>query len=175
MTPINIAIPESLTKQKAELETVLVNLANEEEKLASQRKDVQSALNTIATGIAILSGQPVPVVKSATGTSARKPMSAEAKQRIADGLRKAHEAKLLKAPMMSQTADKPAEATAQRQTATVMPAREAGALNKEAGRLIKMAEKTGETASPAPAPAPKADAPSKKAAAPEKAPKAAKR
>jgi hypothetical protein len=175
MTSINITVPESLTKQKAELETVLTTLAAEEEKLASQRSDVQIALNTIANGIAILSGQPLPVIKAAVGTSARKPMSAEAKQRIADGLRKAHEAKLLATQLISQAAEMRDKAAAQRPAATVEPEREAGALNKEAGKLVKMAEKSGETASPAPALAPKADAPSKVAVVPEKAPSAAKR
>jgi hypothetical protein len=60
VTPINIAIPESLTAQKAELETTMAGIASEEERLVAQRKDLQVALNTIATGIAVLSGQPVP-------------------------------------------------------------------------------------------------------------------
>jgi hypothetical protein len=94
MTPINITVPESLTNQKAELETILAGIASEEEKLAAQRKDIQIALNTITTGIAILSGQPLPVTKEATGTM-RKPMSAEARQRIAEGLRKSAQAKAM--------------------------------------------------------------------------------
>jgi hypothetical protein len=40
MTRIPIAIPESLISQKAVLETTLAGIASEEEKLASQRKDV---------------------------------------------------------------------------------------------------------------------------------------
>jgi hypothetical protein len=94
MTPINITVPESLTNQKAELETILAEIASEEEKLAVQRKDIQIALNTITTGIAILSGQPLPVTQPATGTM-RKPMSAEARQRIAEGLRKSAQAKAM--------------------------------------------------------------------------------
>jgi hypothetical protein len=94
MTPINITIPESLTMQKAELETILAGIASEEEKLAAQRKDIQVALNTITTGIAILSGQPLPVTKETTGTM-RKPMSAEARQRIAEGLRKSAQARAM--------------------------------------------------------------------------------
>jgi hypothetical protein len=53
---------------------------------------IQVALNTIATGIAILSGQTLPETKALTGT-ARKPMSAEAGQRIAEGLRRSAQAK----------------------------------------------------------------------------------
>jgi hypothetical protein len=94
MTPINITVPESLTAQKTELETTLAGIASEEEKLAVQRKDIQIALNTITTGIAILSGQPLPVIKEASGTM-RKPMSAEARQRIAEGLRKSAQAKAM--------------------------------------------------------------------------------
>src|ERR1035438_3283711 len=94
MTPINITVPESLTAQKTELETTLAGIASEEEKLAVQRKDIQIALNTITTGIAILSGQPLPAIKEATGAM-RKPMSAEARQRIAEGLRKSAQAKAM--------------------------------------------------------------------------------
>ena len=68
MTQIKIAIPESLTTQKAELETTLAGIAAEEAKLAEQRKDIQVALNTITTGIAILSGQPLPVTKPAAAS-----------------------------------------------------------------------------------------------------------
>jgi hypothetical protein len=59
VTPINIVIPESLTAQKAELETTLTGIASEEEKLATQRKDIQTALQSISTAVAILSGQPL--------------------------------------------------------------------------------------------------------------------
>jgi hypothetical protein len=87
-------VPESLTTQKTELETILAGIASEEEKLAAQRMDIQVALNTITNGIAILSGQPLPAIKEATGTM-RKPMSAEARQRIAEGLRKSAQAKAM--------------------------------------------------------------------------------
>jgi len=93
VTPISISIPESLTAQKAELEGTLAGIASEEEKLAAQRKDIEVALNTIATGIAVLSGQPLPAIKNAAAATVRKPMSEEAKKRIAEGLRKAREAK----------------------------------------------------------------------------------
>jgi hypothetical protein len=97
VTPINIAIPESLTEQKAELEATLAGIAEQETKLAVQRKEIQVALNAIATGIAILSGQPLPVTKpvATSVTTTRKPMSAEAKQRIAEGLRKSAQAKAM--------------------------------------------------------------------------------
>jgi hypothetical protein len=36
MTPINLAIPESLTAQKAELESTLAEIATEEQILAAQ-------------------------------------------------------------------------------------------------------------------------------------------
>ena len=93
MTSINIAIPESLIAQKAELEATLTEIARAEEKLAAQRKDIQAALTAIATGIAVLSGKPLPANKP-MASAARKPMSPEAKQRIAEGLRKAREAKI---------------------------------------------------------------------------------
>jgi hypothetical protein len=94
MTPINIAIPESLTIQKAELQTILAGIATDEAKLAAQRKDIHVALQSITTAIAVLSGQPLPDTKSATTTEmTRKPMSAEARQRIAEGLRKSAQAR----------------------------------------------------------------------------------
>jgi hypothetical protein len=92
MTPINIAIPESLTTQKAELECQLAGIASEEEKLAVQRKDIQVALQSITTAVAVLSGQPLPASMGASPT-ARKPMSPEARQRIAEGLRKSAQSK----------------------------------------------------------------------------------
>ena len=96
MTPINIVIPESLTTQKAELETTLAGIAGEEERLANQRKDIQVALQSISTAVAILSGQPLPATKAVAGiATARKPMSEEAKKRIGEGLRKYREAKAL--------------------------------------------------------------------------------
>jgi len=96
MTPINIAVPESLTAQQAELESALVGIATEEQKLATQRKDIQTALQSISTAVAILSGQPIPANKAVAGiATVRKPMSEEAKKRIGEGLRKYREAKAL--------------------------------------------------------------------------------
>ena len=94
MTPIQIAVPESLTAQKVELEATLAGIASEEEKLATQRKDIQVALQSITTAVAVLSGQPLPASKVVTVTG-RKPMSPEARQRIAEGLRKSAQAKAL--------------------------------------------------------------------------------
>ncbi len=120
MTPISITIPESLTAQKAELETTLAGIATEEEKLATQRKDIQFALQPITTAIAILSGQPVPVTTPAAmpGTT-RKPMSPEARQRIAEGLRKSAQARAAAmaaqgaAPAPQDSAPAPADALAE--------------------------------------------------------------
>jgi hypothetical protein len=94
VTPIQIAVPESLTAQKAELEIALAGIATEEQKLATQRKDIQTALATLASGIAILSGKALPASKVATPTG-RKPMSPEARLRIGEGLRKYREARAL--------------------------------------------------------------------------------
>jgi hypothetical protein len=44
MTPIQIAIPEALIAQKVELESALAGIATEEQKLDTQRKDIQVAL-----------------------------------------------------------------------------------------------------------------------------------
>ena len=102
MTPINIVIPESLTAQKAELETTLTGIASEEEKLATQRKDIQTAL---------LSGQPLPANKAVAGiATARKPMSEEAKKRIGEGLRKYREAKALAKAAQGEAPAPPASA-----------------------------------------------------------------
>ena len=108
MTPISISIPESLSSQKAELEGTLSGIATEEEKLAAQRKDIEVALNTIATGIAVLSGQPLPAIKNAAAATARKPMSEDAKKRIAEGLRKAREAKAKAAQIVVSEPQTPA-------------------------------------------------------------------
>ena len=101
MTPINIAVPESLTKQKRELESTLATILAEEEKLVTKRKEIQAALAIIASSVAILSGELVP-------TAARKPMSADAKLRIADGLRKSREAKAAKLAVSATPASAPA-------------------------------------------------------------------
>ncbi len=105
MTPINIAVPESLTKQKRELESTLATILAEEEKLVAKRKEIQAALAIIASSVAILSGELVP---SAT----RKPMSDDAKQRIADGLRKAREAKAKAAEVVGSAPQGPSPASA---------------------------------------------------------------
>lgn len=116
MTPINIAIPESLTAQKAELESQLAGIASEEEKLAVKRKDIQAALQSITNAVAVLSGQPLPASKGATLTG-RKPMSPEARQRIAEGLRKSAQAraaiKAAKGVLPAPQATAPAVADAQ--------------------------------------------------------------
>jgi hypothetical protein len=92
MTPIQLVVPETLIAQKAELETALGGIAAEEEKLSVQRKDIHAALQSIATAVAVLSGQPLPASKVVTVTG-RKPMSAEARQRIAEGLRRSAQAR----------------------------------------------------------------------------------
>ena len=96
MTPIQIAVPEALTAQQAELESALAGIATEELKLAAQRQELQTALQSISTAVAILSGQPLPGSKAVAGiATTRKPMSEEAKKRIGEGLRKYREAKAL--------------------------------------------------------------------------------
>src|ERR1039458_8108539 len=111
MTPIQIAVPESLTAQKAELESALAGIATEEQKLAAQRKEIQVALTTVATGIAVLSGKPLPASKTAPGKT-RQPMSEEAKKRIAEGLRKAREAKAKSAQVVVPAPQEPVAAPA---------------------------------------------------------------
>jgi len=126
MTPINIAVPESLTAQKAELDSTLAGIATEEQKLATQRKDIQTALQSISAAVAILSGQPLPETKAAPATT-RKPMSEEAKKRIGEGLRKYREAKALakaaqgaaSAPQGSAPANELAEVSAPETTVEV--------------------------------------------------------
>ncbi len=114
MTPFQIVIPETLTAQKAELEATLAGIASEEAKLASQRKDIQTALQSISTAVAVLSGKLLPTSKAAPATT-RKPMSEEAKARIGEGLRKYREAKKaaqIAAPAPQASATEPAEAPA---------------------------------------------------------------
>ena len=106
MTPITVAVPESLTKQKRELESTLTTILAEEEKLVTKRKEIQAALAIIATSVAILSGELVP-------TATRKPMSEEAKQRITEGLRKAREAKAKGAEVVGSAPQAPAPAPAE--------------------------------------------------------------
>jgi len=111
MTPINIAVPEALTAQQAELESALAGIATEEQKLAAQRKDIQTALQSISTAVAILSGQPLPANKAVAGiATARKPMSEEAKKRIGEGLRKYREAKALAKAAQGEAPAPPASA-----------------------------------------------------------------
>jgi hypothetical protein len=129
MTPIQIAVPESLTAQQAELESALAGIATEEQKLATQRKDIQTALKSISAAVAILSGQPLPANKAVAGiATARRPMSEEAKKRIGEGLRKYREAKALAkagqlaapAPQGSAPPDELAEVTAPETTVEVL-------------------------------------------------------
>lgn len=117
MTPINIAVPDALTAQKAELETALAGIATEEQKLATQRKDIQVALQSISAAVAVLSGKPLPANKAVAGiATARRTMSAEAKMRIGEGLRKYREARALakaaqgEAPASPASAPEPADA-----------------------------------------------------------------
>ena len=113
MTPIQINVPEALSAQKAELETTLAGIATEELKLAVQRKEIQAALQSINTAVAVLSGQPLSASKDATPTG-RKPMSPEARQRIAEGIRKSARAKAAaKAAQLAASAPPaPGQATA---------------------------------------------------------------
>jgi hypothetical protein len=123
MTPISIAVPESLTKQKRELESTLATILAEEEKLVTKKKEIQAALSIIASSVAILSGELVP-------TAMRKPMSDDAKQRIADGLRKAREAKAKATEVVGSAPQAPAQATADVPVAD--SPREAGSARKAA-------------------------------------------
>jgi hypothetical protein len=111
MTPIQIAVPESLTAQQAELESALAGIATEELKLATQRKEIQTALQSISTAVAILSGQPLPANKAVAGiATARRPMSAEAKMRIGEGLRRYREAQALAKAAQGTASAPPASA-----------------------------------------------------------------
>ena len=123
MTPITIAVPESLSKQKRELETTLTTILADEEKLVTKRKEIQAALAIIASSVAILSGELVP-------TAMRKPMSDDAKQRIAEGLRKAREAKAKATELVGSAPQEPAQASAKVPVADT--AREAGSTRKAA-------------------------------------------
>ena len=105
MTPITVAVPESLSKQKRELETNLATVLAEEEKLVTKRKEIQAALAIIATSVAILSGELVPA-------ATRKPMSDDAKLRITEGLRKAREAKAHGSEIVASAPQEPAPAPA---------------------------------------------------------------
>jgi len=109
MTPIQIAVPAALTAQQAELEATLAGISSEEQKLATLRQELQAALTTLATGIAVLSGQPLPASKVAP-TTTRKPMSPEARQRIGEGLRRYREAQALAKAAQATASAPPASA-----------------------------------------------------------------
>ena len=123
MTPIMIAVPESLTKQKRELESTLTTILAEEEKLVTKRKEIQAALAIIASSVAILAGELVP-------TATRKPMSEDAKLRIGEGLRKAREAKAKATEVVGSAPQAPAPAPAEVSVADT--AREPGSARKVA-------------------------------------------
>jgi hypothetical protein len=61
--------------------------------LISRRGEIEASLIRISNAILILSGQEIPVPIVATTVSGRKQMSAEARQRISEGLRASHLAK----------------------------------------------------------------------------------
>lgn len=87
----------------------------EEAKLATQRMDIQVALRSITTAVAVLSGQPLSA-SNVTIPTGRKPMSLEARQRIAEGLRKSAQARaaakaaLAAASAPTASAQEPADA-----------------------------------------------------------------
>jgi len=80
-----IAIPESLTQETTRLEEALADIAMKETELVTQRKNLQAALNRIAGAVAVLSGQ----AHVGTVSTARKPMSQEARKKISEALKKA--------------------------------------------------------------------------------------
>jgi hypothetical protein len=152
MTPITITVPDALTAQKAELEATLAGISTEEKKLAAQRQELQAALTTLATGIAVLSGQPLPVTKAAPATT-RKPMSDEAKKRIGEGLRKYREAKALAkaaqlaTPALLASAPEPGEVLAE-----VSAPETTGEAPADAPVLVSAPEEPAEAPAEAPVP-----------------------
>jgi hypothetical protein len=127
MTSISIVVPESLSKQKRELESTLNTILADEEKLVTKRKEIQAALALIASSVAILSSELVP-------TAVRKPMSDDAKLRIGEGLRKAREAKAQAAQVVALAPQAPAPAPADVPVADTPGKREV--LGKGRGRDI---------------------------------------
>jgi len=87
---LTIEIPTSLIDQQNNLNATLETIANEQNKLAAQKIEAQQSLQRIDQAIRYLRGESIPLVKSSNG---RKPMSAEARERIRQGLLKASAAK----------------------------------------------------------------------------------
>ena len=110
---LTIEIPTSLIDQQNNLNATLETIANEQNKLAAQKIEAQQSLQRIDQAIRYLRGESIPLVKSSNG---RKPMSAEARERIRQGLLKASAAK--KAAASAPTAPEVVPAPASVPTST---------------------------------------------------------
>jgi hypothetical protein len=79
-----IAVPAELTTQFDTLTARLTQIDTHAAELVAQRKDVEINLTRVRTAIAYLKGEAIPIMKP---EGAKRVMSAEARQRISDGLK----------------------------------------------------------------------------------------
>lgn len=109
MTP-TIEVPEALTAQYNTLTSKLADIEQQQSALNAQRAEVEASLSRIQNAIRYLNGEMIPVVKEGT---VRRPMSAEARENIRQGLLRAAAAKKAKAnaAQIGEKAPAPVSAT----------------------------------------------------------------
>jgi uncharacterized membrane protein len=90
MTTLNVTIPQELLDQQTTLTTTLAEISQKQTELTAQQAEVQTSLRRIDQAIRFLRGE---VVVPVVGTTGRKPMSAEARENIRQGLIRSAEAK----------------------------------------------------------------------------------
>ena len=83
MTSLTVEIPQTLIDQQTELTATLATIATEQAKLTTQQTEVETSLRRIDQAVRFLRGE---VVIPVVGTAGRKPMSAEARENIRQGL-----------------------------------------------------------------------------------------
>ena len=93
-----VTIPAELTEQQSHLTNRVAEIEKAIAELVGQKTEAETSLRRISTAVAYLKGEAIPILKEGT---VRRPMTAEARQRISDAL-KASAAKK-KAAIAAQT------------------------------------------------------------------------
>ena len=90
MENLNVVIPAELVAQQSTLVSKIAEIEQQQNELIAQRAEAEASLSRIQNAIRYLNGEMIPVVKEGT---VRRPMSAEARIRISEGLKRSAAAK----------------------------------------------------------------------------------
>jgi hypothetical protein len=102
----SFTIPQELIDQQTNLTNQISEIEKNLSELTAQKSEVETQLHRVENAIRYLKGEAIPILKT---TGVRRPMSAESKERIRQGLLKANAAK--KAAKSSEAAPIPVPAT----------------------------------------------------------------